>query len=383
MTWADPSRYIERILVEESCLDDDYCQAILRRAALPWTVFSGEEAPPARDAATVWNTAKKTLALRRYQGRFFKPCPGTKEYRCCGYQVLATGFNCPMDCVYCILQAYLNQPWTSGFINISDLLAELSQALGSGQPLGKPMRVGSGEFSDSLALDRLTHLSRILVPFFAGHDQAVLELKTKSAVVDNLADLEHNGHTIVAWSLNSPEIMRRYELRSATLAERLAAAKRCAGWGYRLAFHFDPLIFHDRWQDGYRQTIAALFKAVPAERIAWISLGALRFLPPLKQIATARFPQSAIYRHEFIDGLDGKRRYFRPRRVELYQFVYQELRKFVSPDTCVYFCMESDEIWRDVMGFVPEERGGLAAMLDRAALPALAGQPNKTAGAGD
>ncbi|HBT96986.1 MAG TPA: DNA photolyase [Desulfobulbaceae bacterium] len=370
MPWADPSRYLERILVEESCLADDYCQAIVRRAALPWTVFSSEEAEPpplARDTATAWNTAKKTLALRHYQGRFFKPCPGTKEYRCCGYQVLATGFNCPMDCAYCILQAYLNQPWTSVFINISDLLAELSLAFDSGQP----MRVGSGEFSDSLALDSLTQLSRILIPFFAGHNNAVLELKTKSAVVDNLADLEHHGHTVVAWSLNSPEIMRRHELRSATLEQRLTAARRCADWGYRLAFHFDPLIFHPGWHEGYRQTIHALFKAVPAERIAWISLGALRFLPPLKEIATARFPQSTIYRHEFINGLDGKRRYFRPRRVELYQFIYQELQKFVSPATCIYFCMESDEIWRQVMGFSPEERGGLAAMLDRAAFPAL------------
>ena len=371
MSWADPSRYLERILVEESCLADDYCQDILRRAALPWTVFSGDEPNIAAEEAAVssWHTAKKTLALYRYKGRFFKPCPGTKEYRCCGYQVLATGFNCPMDCAYCILQAYLNRPWTSAFINVADLCAELARALAD----NRPQRVGSGEFTDSLALDRITHLSRILVPFFAQYEHAVLELKTKSAVVENLAGLEHNGHTIVAWSLNSPEIMQRQELRAASLEQRLAAARQCAAWGYRLAFHFDPLILHDGWQEGYRQTIAALFKAVPAERIAWISLGALRFLPPLKQIATARFPQSAIYRHEFIDGLDGKRRYFRPRRTELYQFVYRELQKFVSPDTCIYFCMESDEIWREVMGFSPEERGGLAAMLDRAAFPALLG----------
>ncbi|MDR0477164.1 MAG: DNA photolyase [Desulfobulbaceae bacterium] len=365
MSWADPCRYIERILVEESCLADDYCQAILGRASLPWTVFPDDEPPLHQEEDATWKTAKKILALRRYKGRFFKPCPGTKEYRCCGYHVLATGFNCPMDCVYCILQSYLNQPWLSVFINTSDLLAELSAVLAS----GKPMRVGSGEFTDSLALDRITHLSRILVPLFARHDNAVLELKTKSAVVDNLADLEHNGHTTIAWSLNSPEVMRRQELRAATLAERLAAARKCADWGYRLAFHFDPLIFYPGWQEGYRHTIAALFNAVPAAAIAWISLGALRFPPPLKEIALSRFPQTAIYRHEFIDGLDGIRRYFRPHRVELYQFIYQELQRFVSPDTCVYFCMESDEIWREVMGFSPEERGGLAAMLDRAAFP--------------
>ena len=369
MQWTDPSHYIEQILVDESCLADDYCRAILDRAALPWTAFSGEEPPLCPEKNGTWRATKKTLVLRRYKGRFFKPCPGTKEYRCCGYHVLATGFNCPMDCVYCILQTYLNQPWISAFINISDLQAELAAVLAGNQP----MRVGSGEFTDSLALDRITQLSQILVPLFAQHDKAVLELKTKSAVVGNLAGLAHNGHTIIAWSLNSPEIMRRHELRAATLAERLEAAKKCADWGYRLAFHFDPLIIHPGWQEGYRHTIRTLFKTVPAAAIAWISLGALRFPPPLKDIALTRFPQTAIYRHEFIGGLDGKRRYFRPRRVELYKFIYQELQKYVVPDTCVYFCMESDEIWREVMGFAPEERGGLTAMLDRAAFPAYPG----------
>ncbi len=38
----------------------------------------------------------------------------------------------------------------------------------------------------------------------------------------------------------------------------------------------------------------------------------------------------------------------------------------MDPATCVYFCMESDEIWNDVFGFTPEEKGGLPAMLDRA-----------------
>jgi hypothetical protein len=28
--------------------------------------------------------------------------------------------------------------------------------------------------------------------------------------------------------------------------------------------------------------------------------------------------------------------------------------------------MESDEIWRDVMGFVPADKGGLPKMLERA-----------------
>ena len=128
----------------------------------------------------------------------------------------------------------------------------------------------------------------------AKRSNAVLELKTKSVNIANLEGLDHRGRTIVAWSLNSPPIMAREEIRTATLEERLQAAARCAEWGYKLAFHFDPIILHEGWQEGYRQTIHRLFAAVPAESIAWISMGALRYLPALKKIAIEPFSCLAV-----------------------------------------------------------------------------------------
>ncbi len=269
-----------------------------------------------------------------------------------------------MDCVYCILQAYLNIPWLTWFVNTGDLLGELAAALDA-EP-GRFWRIGTGEFTDSLALDRLTALSATLVEFFRDRDNAVLELKTKSAVVDNLEGLDHRGRTIMAWSLNAPAVMAREEWRTATLDERLDAAARCAAWGYRLAFHFDPIIDHPGWEEGYARTIEVLFERVPAGAIAWISLGCLRYLPPLKEIAAARFPGSRFMHEEFVTGLDNKCRYFRKRRVEMYRHLVSRLSPLVDAHTCVYLCMESDVIWREVFGFAPEEKGGLAAMLDRA-----------------
>jgi spore photoproduct lyase len=268
-----------------------------------------------------------------------------------------------MDCVYCILQAYLNKPWLTFFVNVDDLLAEMTSAFTAAPD--RFFRIGTGEFTDSLALDRLTHLSRTLVTFMAGQQQGVLELKTKSAVVHNLEDLEHKGRTVVAWSLNSAPIMAREEIRASTLEQRLAAARQCAQWGYKLAFHFDPIIEHPGWQQGYEETIRRLFEVVPAESVVWISMGALRYLPALKSIGSRRFPQSRIYSQEFIEGLDGKSRYFRPHRVELYRHVYDLLKCRAHARTCIYFCMESDEIWQEVMGYTPGERGGIPQMLDQ------------------
>jgi len=364
-SWADPSLFVKQIHVEESCLELPYTQEILARARLPYKVIPDYQDPEAVPGQYPDNltAGKQHLLLCRNRGHFFKPCPATREYRCCEYQVLNIGMNCPMDCVYCILQAYLNKPWLTFFINVDDLLAEMTSAF-TAEP-DRFFRIGTGEFTDSLALDRLTHLSRTLVSFMAGQQQAVLELKTKSAIIQNLEGLEHKGRTVVSWSLNSTPIMAREEVRTATLEQRLEAARQCAGWGYKLAFHFDPIIEHPGWQQGYAETITRLFAAVPAESIAWISMGALRYLPTLKDIGIRRFPQSRIYYQEFIEGLDGKSRYFRPHRVELYRYIYDLLKNRVHSKTCIYFCMESDEIWREVMGYTPGERGGIPHMLDQ------------------
>lgn len=365
-SWRDPSRYIQKIHVDKQCVDDPYTREILTRAGLPWDVVEGHQPPFCSDRPYPENMSegKRHLYLTTNRGHFFKPCPATREYRCCDYHVLNTGMNCPMDCVYCILQAYLNNPWLSYYVNVDELLQEIDNVLHNNPETR--YRIGTGEFTDSLAIDRLTRLSTILVPFMARQDNAMLELKTKSAVIENLEHLDHRRRTIISWSLNSTQALRQEEYRVATLEERLKAAVRCAEWGYRLGFHFDPIIEHEGWQQGYRETIEMLYRTVPAEAIVWISLGALRYLPKLKDIGLRRFPGTRMYFQEFVEGLDGKARYFRHNRVQLYAAIYAMLKKYAAESTCIYFCMESDEIWHEVMGFVPEERGGVPAMLEQA-----------------
>jgi len=371
----DPSTHINKIFIEHDCAGLPYVEKILERASgIPVEIIQGRQLPGFDDPPYPHNLhqGKKNLLLCRNRGHFFKPCPATREYRCCDYQVINIGMNCPMDCVYCILQAYLNTPWLSFFVNIDELLAELEAAF-QAEP-GRIWRIGTGEFTDSLVLDRLTGLSTVLIKKFRRHPGALLELKTKTVEVENLLSVDPEGHCLVSWSLNAAEVTKGEELKTARLEERLAAAGTVAENGYHLGFHFDPVIHYPGWEEGYRRTMELLFSSVPAEKIVWISVGAFRFLPELKRVAARRFPGSNIYYDEFITGLDGKCRYFRSLREELYDLVTGEIRKRSHPDTCIYFCMESDEIWKRVMGFAPEERGGLAAMLDAAAARALAGR---------
>ncbi len=303
------------------------------------------------------------LEVVRFRGRFLKSCPGTRHYHCCGYRILNFGVQCTLGCTYCILQAYLNQPNPRLFGNVEDLFRELTEELSSHPET--LYRIGTGEFTDSLLFDPWTAFTRELVPFFARQPNAVLELKTKTHFIENLKELDHGGHTIVAWSLNAEKVVRREEPLAASLDERLDAARRCAAWGYPLAFHFDPMIDHANWREGYGAVIDRLFSAVDPQRVVWVSLGALRFMPDLKPIIATRHPGSRILGGEFIRGLDGKMRYFRDIRVDLYRFMVERIRA-IDPGLPVYLCMEGGDLWREAFGFAPEERGGLSAMLDRA-----------------
>ncbi len=307
--------------------------------------------------------AKEILFLTRNRGVFLKKCPGTKTYTCCDYLILHVGTFCTMDCAYCILQSYFHPPVLQFFLNHTDMLQQLRQHFS----LKTISRIGTGEFTDSLIWEYWTDFTTLLVPEFAKQAHCVLELKTKTVAVENLKGLKHNRKTILAWSLNTPEIIRSQEKGTASLKARLETAAQMERLGYPLAFHFDPMVIYDGCGAEYCEVVEMIFQHVSPENVAWISLGSFRFMPALKQIIARRFPESTIPYGEFITGLDGKMRYFKPLRIALYKRVAARI-KSCAPEVLTYYCMEDDKVWAETLGFIPEEKGGLPKMLDRAAI---------------
>jgi len=305
---------------------------------------------------------KRTLLLTANRGAWLRRCPGTRYYTCCNYQILHIGTFCTMDCAYCILQAYFHPPVLQYFLNREAMAAELDSRLAQPE-IG---RIGTGEFTDSLIWEPWTDLNPWLVERFAAQRHCILELKTKTVAIDRLLSLDHRRKTIMAWSLNTPRIIASDERRTASLDARLKAAARCVEAGFPVAFHFDPMVLYEGCREEYRRTVERLFEMIPADQIVWISLGTFRFMPDLKDLVAARFQRSTIVYGEFVRGLDDKMRYFKPLRIDLYRDVAEWIRRY-APDVCLYFCMESEEVWQRVFGFSPSQYGGLPAMLDRAA----------------
>ncbi len=309
-----------------------------------------------------YDLGKNTLYLMVYKGDFLKPCPGTKEYICCKYKILNVAANCPLNCSYCILQAYFNQPYLRVFVNIEERITQVLDMIDNHK--NKIFRIGTGEFTDSLALDPIVGWSEILIPYFSKRKNVILELKTKTDHIKKVISLPYRERIIVSWSLNSPIISAHEEYGAVSIKKRIEAASICQKEGFIVGFHFDPLIIHKNWQEEYRKTLQLLYKYIDPTKIIWISLGSFRYMPELKDIIIKRHKKSTILNGEFIKGLDGKMRYFKPIRIELYSYMYEKLTDWYN-DLGIYLCMESDDVWENSFGWSPKNSLGLKDFLDR------------------
>lgn len=380
---VERSYWPQRILVAPESVDDAMTKRIISRLPDAAVEYLSDDSDPLseknnktlRDSER-FSQGKRTLLLSRYRGSWLRTCPGTSDHVCCNLWIVNPGAGCPLDCSYCYLQSYLaRNPTLRLYTNTQDLLGAISERV-----VAEPerlFRIGTGELIDSLVWDPLTDATTELVPFFARNENTVLELKTKTDNVANLVAMkdEHKGNTVVSWSVNARSVTQSEEHFTATLDQRMAAAAQVIDAGYRIGLHFDPLVYFDGWQDGYREAIRDIFKVIDPKRVAWISVSTLRYKKEMQTMMRERFPSSSLALGEQFLASDNKLRYFQPIRFKLERFVWDEL-KAVGAYLPVYMCMETAAAWREVSGGSPVAGSELVEIFSRRGKPLV--KPQQT-----
>ena len=295
-----------------------------------------------------YNNRNKSIIVTREKYDFVKRCPCTKKCVCCDYNIFNLGFGCPYECVYCYLQEYSNVPGIILQANIGDYLEHL-------QPVKKKiLRIGSGEFADSLVYDHITCYSKKIIEHMRDKPGLVFEFKTKSTSINNILDTEPSDNIVVSWSVNPPGLIAENEIFTAGLDERIRSAARCTDHGLDVGFHFDPIFHYPGWEEDYFGVIDMIFDNIPSDRIRWISLGTFRFTRQLKKIIENRFPGSGILNGELMIGFDGKMRYSDSIRTDIFTKMVRKISGF-SNRPYIYLCMETGKIWED-SGLSPDWR---------------------------
>ena len=178
---------------------------------------------------------------------------------------------------------------------------------------------------------------------------------TKSDNVDDILDLQHNGHTIIAWSMNNAGVSRKFEIGAPPFERRLNAARKVQAAGYPLRLRLDPIVPFDGWQKDYADTIKTIFGAVRPERL---TLGTLRFedgfhkmrnsiftsgpeLPAIMEDMQPMFEPKLFQGKKRPSG--GKWSFSEEKRIEIFDWAINEIRKY--SDCKIALCKESANVW--------------------------------------
>ena len=287
------------------------------------------------------------LLLTKNKGKFIKVCPCRCEKTWCGYWVVEWGFGCPFECEYCIVQNYQRTGDATLYVNFDDCRKEIEQLRHN---VRGAIRLGTGHFGDPMGFEEIYPLNQAIIEWTSDMPNFTVEVKTKCAYIEPILKYKNAKDLTMAYSLNTIESANALEHKTASIEERLIAARDVAkATNCNIAFHIEPIIPVKDWKNKYLEVFDMMEKYLDGIEIGWISMGTFRFPKGFQEYVELYHPNTGIFAEEFYGCSDGKIRYFRPLREELYTFIRNEaLKRF--PNAVVYICMETPDVWERIIG---------------------------------
>lgn len=333
------------ILVEKEAQAYAYTEEVLQRLAViqPEIVVVED----ASDAVRVLQKTKKKqhLFLHVNKGAFIRKktfgqdCTSFEEAYCLDHMT-----GCHFACVYCYLHSYLkNDALVRLAVNIEDMFNELEQLAGEKQHLF----ISTGELSDSLLFDPITHLSRHMYQFLKDKPHISVEFRSKSAYSDFVKDVKPLPHFYFTWTISPREVVHKYELKTSSLEDRVAALKRCQQHGLSTGMIVDPMIHYPDWERGYTEMVDYVAQELDLSLVKRLFVGSFRYMKGMDQDIQSKFPKTDLFTSEFVVARDGKYRYYKPLREQMYRLVRD---RFDHYQKAISLSMEFPETWTKLIG---------------------------------
>ena len=290
--------------------------------------------------------------------------------------------GCFYSCDWCYLKLTFRgqRPFISVRVQYDKIKDSLQRTLAATQ---SPIFFNSGELADSLSMEHLTRAGQTFIPWFGQSRNGYLFMLTKSDNVDDILNLPHNGHTVIAWSMNNELVSQKFEIGAPPFDRRLEAAWKVQQAGYPLRLRLDPIVPFEGWEKDYADTVQRIFQKVSPERI---TLGTLRFeegfykmgkkkeeemdegmentifttgddLPEMlgnmgpmfkpKKFKSKKKPKiNKNGKPRKQRGKIGKYSFSEADRVKIFDFVIKEIRKY--SECPIALCKESAEVWNQL-----------------------------------
>lgn len=288
---------------------------------------------------------KGKIKIEQSSKNVFGRCPVESEKTvCCNLKTIDAVENCVFGCSYCTIQTFYRDE-TVFDDNLSAKLSAIEL-----NP-NKRYHIGTGQSSDSLAWGNKNNNLTDLCTFAENNPNIMLEFKTKSHNIRFFLEEDIPANIVCSWSLNPQIIIDNEEHFTASLEERIGAARKVADKGVKVAFHFHPIIYYENWRADYTAIATRLMETFSPEEVLFISFGSVTFIKPvLKKIRKRGLP-TKITQMELVTDPHGKMTYPDNIKIDKFRTMYHAFKPW-RERVFFYLCMEKASLWEESFGYV-------------------------------
>ena len=268
-----------------------------------------------------------------------------------GYE-MHSGYGCIFKCDYCYFEDVLVLA-----TNHEEMLSRLDPVI---RGIEGPTLWKWDNQTDTLCFEPEMGATKLLVEYFAQFRDKFLMTYSKSDNVDHMLGLNHRGQTLCCWTLNARTQSRLIERDSATMEQRIEAARKCQQAGYPVRFRFSAVCPVRNWKQEYREMLDLLFSKIEPDVITLQTLSRMPEPGMFDNVMDA-----SLFEPEFLEAIRKgattmAEKIWGPipddEREKIYRFLIEEIAKR-SPGTPISLCLEPRLMWdrlADVLGMSPD-----------------------------
>lgn len=180
----------------------------------------------------------------------------TENHKVSDYLVPYTSSGCSAMCLYCYLVCSYNKcSYLRVFVNREQMMDRLVK---TGKTSDKLLTFEIGSNSDLVLENTITENLPWTIEEFAKRGKGHITFPTKFSMVEALLPLDHHGKTIFRMSVNPEDIIRRIEIGTSQLIDRIQALNKMNEAGYPTGLLIAPVIMLEDWQTLYGELIDIL-----------------------------------------------------------------------------------------------------------------------------
>lgn len=254
------------------------------------------------------------------------------------YLVPYSSSGCSAMCLYCYLVCNYNKcSYLRLYVNVDYMLDKLIKMSHKTEKICT-FEIGSN--SDLILENEITGNLVKTIEKFGENGRGFITFPTKFSMVDDLLSLNHKGKVIFRMSVNPELIIKKVEIGTSPLLERIEAVNKMCQAGYKIGLLIAPVIFVDDWKKLYTKLLDTLQNHLTekVKREMFIEVIFMTYSYVQNAINSQAFPNALkIYDKELMIGRGrGKYCYKQEYREEAECFLRKEIKKRFDSAEIVY-----------------------------------------------